>query len=93
MTKFRKALCAKKKRPVRADPDAALLLKNGGILYGFKMISTVNGIGFIRKFFLCPANERESPHFAELMKDETGTKVYADKASMRARRIVGYSWI
>ena len=63
-----------------ADPDAAFLLKNGEILYGYKMISTVNGRGFIKKFFLRPANEGESPHFAELMKDDPGTKVYADKA-------------
>ena len=66
--------CAKKKRPVWADPDAAFLIKNGEILYGFKMISTVNGRGFIKKFFLRPANEGDSPHFAELMKDDTEKK-------------------
>lgn len=44
------------------------------------MTSTVNGRGFIKKFFLHPANEGESPHFAESMEVDTGTKVYADKA-------------
>lgn len=44
------------------------------------MFSTVNGRDFIKYLLLPLANKGESSNFSELMENDAGTKVYADRA-------------